>query len=1196
MYLKSIEVQGFKSFANKIVFDFHNGITGIVGPNGSGKSNVADAVRWVLGEQSAKQLRGAKMEDVIFAGTEARKPVGYAYVSITLDNSDHALPVEYDEVTVTRKVFRSGESEYLINGHSCRLKDISELFYDTGIGKEGYSIIGQGQIDKILSGKPEDRRELFDEAAGIVKFKRRKAAAIKKLENEKNNLVRVNDILSELEKQVGPLERQSEKAKEYLKYKDELKKCDVNAFLLESDKVREDLKELEEKIGIASADLSAANAEYESTKAEYEIVEKNLAAINNEIDMANTLLSNTELEKQRLEGISNVYREQIKTIEANNTHYNNRLDDICKAIEDREKQITDLDAEKSELSESLSEYQSRQAEAESRHQEILSQIEAISGNIEKNKDAIFEILNEKSTIKADNERFQTMLEQYNIKKAELSSQIIRGKSEENAQDMIVADYSRKLEAANNNIASLTAAINKGNTDVVNIKAEIGELNTSVDKLVQQYHREKSKLESLINITERYDGYGNSIRKIMELKESNKGILGVIADIVKVEKRYETAIEIALGGTIQNIVTDNENTAKELIGYLKENKLGRATFLPLSSISGRNTLEKDDCIKEKGVVGIASNLVRVSFEYDNLIKYLLGRILVVDNIDNAMAIARKYKHSLRIVTLEGEQLNPGGSMTGGAFKNASNLLGRRREIEELKKSVSDISKSINTSKEEITEHGKKLSGIREELDNNNKLMREAQLECNTLEMNLKQAVTKKQEILDSYSDAIVQVKELEKEIADITESINSVSGNLANLDNKNEDSQKEIAKLNDELEDKKQAEAEQLMEAEHLKIEFSSLLQKVSFIDENRLRLSEEIEDFCTEKNEIDSKLAMTDKDIAAKNDEITEVKAQIDAADHQIEACRKKSSELKKKRDDMNNSHSVFFEKRESISSKIADLDKECFRLNSNKEKLEEANDNLVDYMWSEYELTYSYALELRDETLDNLSALKKQISSLKSSIKGLGDVNVNAIEEYKEVSERYTFLKGQHDDLIEAEAALTQVITELDSGMRIQFEQKFKEIKAEFDTVFRELFGGGRGTIELVEGEDILEAGILIISQPPGKKLQNMMQLSGGEKALTAISLLFAIQNLKPSPFCLLDEIEAALDDSNVGRYANYLHKLTKHTQFIVITHRRGTMAAADRLYGITMQEKGVSALVSVDLIESDLEKEEKKQQQQEG
>ncbi len=1189
MYLKSIEVQGFKSFANKIVFDFHNGITGIVGPNGSGKSNVADAVRWVLGEQSAKQLRGSKMEDVIFAGTEARKPVGYAYVSITFDNADHVLPVEYDEVTVTRKVFRSGESEYLINGHGCRLKDITELFYDTGIGKEGYSIIGQGQIDKILSGKPEDRRELFDEAAGIVKFKRRKAAAVKKLENERNNLVRVNDILSELEKQVGPLEKQSEKAKEYLKLKAELKRCDVNAFLLETDKLSKDLEDVNQKITIVTNDFDAASEEYESTKVEYDALETQLSSINNEIEMANTLLSNTELEKQRLEGVSNVCREQIKTIESNNTHYSNRISDIERSISEREKNISNLEAEKAELADSLSQYEAKQSEAESKHKAIADEIEAIAKSIEDNKEAIFDILNEKSAIKADNERFQTLLSQYNIKKAELNSQIIRGKSEESAQDIVINGYKEKLNGVENVIAELTKSIDEGNTKVVNLKEEIAELSGVIDKQQQQYHREKSRLESLINITERYDGYGNSIRKIMELKNDNAGILGVIADIVKVEKRYETAIETALGGSIQNIVTDNENTAKGLIAHLKENKLGRATFLPLSSISGKNTLEKDPCTKEDGVVGIASDLVRVSFEYKDLAKYLLGRILVVDNIDNALAIARKYKHSLRIVTLEGEQLNPGGSMTGGAFKNASNLLGRRREIEELKASVAEISKSINDNKEKVAGLRQTVASVRAQLETDNKNMRESQLERNTVSMNLSQAQNKKAEISKTYSDATESLAAIDKEISEINESLNNVSGNLAKLDDKNEDSQNTISRLSVELESKKALEAASLAQAEHLKIEFSSLLQKVDFIGENRQRMLREIEDFNMEKREIIEKMSATDEDIAAKNAEIDGINEQIKACETQIKSCGEKVAKLKEERADMNNNHKTFLERRESISQRIAELDKENYRLSAQKEKLEEANDNLVDYMWNEYEITYSYAADLRDEALDNLPALKKEISSLKSSIRGLGDVNVNAIEEYKEVSERYNFLKTQHDDLIEAENALLQVITELDSGMRIQFEQKFNEIKVEFDKVFRELFGGGRGTIELVEGEDILEAGILIISQPPGKKLQNMMQLSGGEKALTAISLLFAIQNLKPSPFCLLDEIEAALDDSNVGRYANYLHKLTKHTQFIVITHRRGTMAAADRLYGITMQEKGVSALVSVDLIADDLEKEEK-------
>lgn len=1191
MYLKSIEVQGFKSFANKILFDFHKGITGIVGPNGSGKSNVADAVRWVLGEQSAKQLRGAKMEDVIFAGTQARKPVGFAYVAITLDNSDHALPVDYDEVTVSRRVYRSGESEYQINGNSCRLKDVTELFYDTGIGKEGYSIIGQGQIDKILSGKPEERRELFDEAAGIVKFKRRKAAAVKKLENERNNLVRVNDILSELEKQVGPLELQSDKAKEYLNLKSQLKTYDVNAFLLETDRIRKENAVLEEKLDIANNDLAQANGEYESTKAEYTAAEEQLTQINSAIEESNSILSENEVEKQRLEGKINVLSEQIKTIQSNNAHYTGRIERINSDISEREKKVSQLQNELDELSATLEEFKAKQEMSDSVHEEILSGIQAITEEIERQQNAIYDNLNQKSSIKAENQKYTTMIEQLEIRKAELNSRIIAGKSEEHSQAEIVSKYETEQQQVDSVIEDLSVAIDMGNKSVASIKDEVASLNGQADKLQQQYHRERSKLESLVNITERYDGYGNSIRKVMEQKENNPGILGVIADIVKVERKYEVAIETALGGTIQNVVTDNEKTAKNLIAYLKENKFGRATFLPLSSIQGRSTLEKDACINEKGVIGIASNLVRVSFEYENLAKYLLGRILVVDNIDNALAIAKKYKYSLRIVTVEGEQLNSGGSMTGGAFKNSSNLLGRRREIEDLKKSVSGLSQEINETKSKVSELRKNIAEIREQLEIDNKKMREAQLLRNTVQMNVKQAILKKDEIIASYSESARESSAIDEQIAEIGLSLNSVNGNLESIDDANENTQKEIERLNAQLDAKKAEENEHIAKTESVKIQYSSMEQKNTFINENISRIQDEIGALAEEEIEIKEKIEQTAIEINNKNNEIIDVKGKIAALSVHIAESSNRVNQLKEQRNKVNESHKAFFEKRENLSSQIAALDKECFRLNAQKEKLDEANDNLVDYMWNEYELTYSYALELKNEELDNLSEIRKMINQLKSGIKKLGDVNVNAIEEYKEVYERYTFLKSQHDDLIEAENSLTSVIDELDNGMRIQFQQKFNEIKSEFDSVFKELFGGGRGTIELVGDEDILEAGIVIISQPPGKKLQNMMQLSGGEKALTAISLLFAIQNLKPSPFCLLDEIEAALDDSNVGRYANYLHKLTEHTQFIVITHRRGTMNAADRLYGITMQEKGVSALVSVDLVASELDKNNKKQ-----
>ena len=1184
MYLKSIEVQGFKSFANKIVFDFHNGITGIVGPNGSGKSNVADAVRWVLGEQSAKQLRGAKMEDVIFAGTQNRKPVGFAYVAITLDNSDHALPVEYDEVTVSRRVYRSGESEYKINGHSCRLRDVTEMFYDTGIGKEGYSIIGQGQIDKILSGKPDERRELFDEAAGIVKFKRRKSAAIKKLENERSNLVRVNDILSELEKQVGPLKQQSEKAKEYLNYKTDLKKYDVNAFLLETDRIRKETAELNDRLKIVDDDLEDSKSEYDNTKSEYEAAENQLNDINAQIDENSQTVSALELESQKLQGEINVFTEQIKTFNANKQLHSERLLDIEKDKQNKNNSVKELREQYNNLNTELSEYNDKLAAINDTAKALNAEIEGISGQIDNRQNSIYDNLTEQSTIKAENQKFVTMLEQLEIKKSELTSHIIKGKSDESAQKQVIKSLTAELDNAVGKLEDINNSIEESNTSVTQLKAEIAEKNSELDKLTQNYHREKSRLESLINITERYDGYGNSIKKIMELKDSNPGILGVIADIVKVEKQYETAIETALGGTIQNIVTDKEATAKELIGYLKQNKLGRATFLPLNAIHARNTLENEACINEKGVIGVASNLVRVSFEYEGLAKYLLGRILVVDNIDNALLIAKKYKYTLRIVTLEGEQLNPGGSMTGGAFRNSSNLLGRRREIEELKQSVSNTNKQITQEKAAVADLRNQVAKYREALDSYNKLLRETHIRKNTIDVNLKQADLKLSEIIASYGDDIKEQASIDSEILKISESRNQVSGNLNLLDNQNEAARKEIENLGKTLEAKKSEEAAVALKIENLKISHSSIEQKASFINENIERLCKELDNLEEEKTSIQEKIGETKELVSAKQADIELVKNSIEQSERKITAIGEKLEDLRAAKEKVNASHKEFFKKREELNEKIILLEKDSMRLHNQYDRLEESYDSLVDYMWNEYELTYSYALELKSDELNNINDIRKQINILKAAIKKLGDVNVNAIEEYKSVSERYEFMKTQHDDMIEAEESLMKVIDELDEGMRAQFTAKFEEIKVEFDKVFKELFGGGRGTIELVEGEDILEAGILIISQPPGKKLQNMMQLSGGEKALTAIALLFAIQNLKPSPFCLLDEIEAALDDSNVGRYANYLHKLTKHTQFIVITHRRGTMSAADRLYGITMQEKGVSTLVSVDLIENDL------------
>ena len=1185
MYLKSIEVQGFKSFANRLVFEFHNGITGIVGPNGSGKSNIGDAVRWVLGEQSAKQLRGGKMEDVIFAGTELRKPVSYASVAITIDNSDHALPVDFDQVTITRKVFRSGESEYLMNGSACRLRDINELFYDTGIGKEGYSIIGQGQIDRILSGKPEERRELFDEAAGIVKFKRRKAAAQKKLDDESRNLVRVNDILAELEKQVGPLEHQAEKAKEYLKLKEELKKNDVNLFLIESDEFKEELAKVNETFSIADAELKAAKAEFEKSGAEYEANEERLSCLNHTIEENSSIANQAEIDKNRLSSQIELLNEQIKSVLASDEQLNKRLDSIKERLLDSDEEKKRLISERFKLTDRLDEMKAECEEADNIVKSLTESIAELEENVENGKDDVIDNLNERGQIKAKLQRNVTLLEQVNIRKSELTRKLINCKSEEDTQKQNLDSLKKQLSDVREDILSINEKLSDREKNQLLIRDTINKYNTDINNLNRIVMGESSRLESLKNITERYDGYGSSIRKVMEQKEKNKGIIGVVADIIKTKKQYETAIETALGGTIQNIVTDNEETAKGLITFLKQNKFGRATFLPLSAISGRDIKVDNTLASEKGAIGFANQLIECDSEFYELARYLLGRILVVDNIDNALAIARRHNHSVRIVTLEGDMLSPGGSMSGGAFKNSSNLLGRRREIEELETSVAGNEKKLKSLETELSNARDKLSVVRNELEQLKTELQEKQLAENTSSMNLEAAERKQEELNRAYTNSKRESEEIEVSVLQINAEIDACKIALAESERHDKELTDKINSDNAKIEQNKAELAARQAEAEKRHIELANFSQQDTFAEENIKRVLREISRLNEEADEIKDSLGSADDEIREKKENIAKIGETIAAAEAKIAEYAGITAKEREERDKVQEKQRELFTRREEISGRINTLDKECLRISSRIEKIETMRDERIDYMWNEYELTLIRAAELRDESLNNSDVLRKSITVLKADIKKLGDVNVNAIEDYKEISERYIFLKTQHDDLITARDTLIKVIDELDTGMRTQFIEKFQEIKVEFDKVFKELFGGGRGTLELEEDVDILEAGIKIISQPPGKKLQNMMQLSGGEKALTAISLLFAIQNLKPSPFCLLDEIEAALDDSNVVRYAKYLHKLTKNTQFIVITHRRGTMAAADRLYGITMQEKGVSTLVSVDLIEDQLD-----------
>lgn len=1185
MYLKSIEVQGFKSFANKINFEFHQGITGIVGPNGSGKSNVADAVRWVLGEQRIKQLRGESMQDVIFSGTELRKPLGYAYVAITFDNADHKLAIDYDEVTVARRIYRSGESEYSINGTPCRLKDVNELFYDTGIGKEGYSIIGQGQIEKILSGKPEEKRELFDEAAGIVKFKKRKATAQKKLEDEKQNLIRVNDILSELEKQVGPLEKQSEKAKIYLKKKEELKELDVNMFLLENSRIREQLAGVEEKYRIAKNDYDETVEQYDKVRAEYDSIQSRIEELEQEIEDTRNTLTDTSVMRGKLEGEINVLKEQIKSAQGNEQHFNERIASIEAQLKEKEEEKGKILESKAVFDQKVAELEKARNEAKGSLSQVQARIEELNNLIEVNKNKIIQTLNDRANIKSKMSSFDTMMEQLRIRKAELNSRLLRAKSDEAERDAEIQALQDEFKRVNDDIIETNNHLTQLDEDHVKFREKITGKDEEIRNLQSKYQSLKSKLDTITNLTERYEGYGNSIQKVMEQKDNNEGIVGVVADIIKVDKEYETAIETALGGNIQNIVTDDEETAKKMIGFLKKNRFGRATFLPLTSITNPQEFKTPEVLNEKGAIGLADSLVKTDAKYANVAKAMLGRIAVIDNIDNAVKIARKYDYGVRMVTLEGELLVPGGAISGGAFKNNSNLLGRRREIDELEEKLNNAKKALDQANKDLEELRAERTRLRQTIEEEKSKLQELFIQQNTARMNVVAAEERKTEAEKGFGDLKLEEQDIEQKVLEMNKDKEAVQDELRNSESDEKAIEQEIQNYQKELETYRLEESDKTGLVGEWDVEYEKMLQKQEFEQTNLDRIESEITRLTSELTEVQEGLKNCQEEADLRKHNIEEITKTIEASHSAQSDAEISLKEKQQTKEELSQKQKNFFSTREEISERKNALDKEVYRLNSQREKLEESMESQINYMWSEYEITLSSAAGMRNEEMKDIPSMRKQISAIKDDIKKLGDVNVNAIEDYKNLMERYTFLKNQHDDLIEAEKTLEGIIQELDTAMRKQFAEKFEEIKREFDKVFKELFGGGKGTLELIEDEDILEAGIRIIAQPPGKKLQNMMQLSGGEKSFTAIALLFAIQNLKPSPFCLLDEIEAALDEQNVSRFAKYLNKLTKYTQFIVITHRRGTMEQADRLYGITMQEKGVSTLVSVSLIDSSLE-----------
>ncbi len=1186
MYLKSIEVHGFKAFANKIRFEFDGGITGIVGPNGSGKSNVADAVRWVLGEQSAKQLRGSSMQDVIFAGTETRKPMGFAYVSLTLDNSDRKLPISYDEVTVARRVYRSGESEYLINGAACRLRDVQELFFDTGIGKEGYSLIGQGQIDKILSGKPEERREIFDEAAGITKVKKRKIQTEKNLAEERQNLARVNDIIAEIEGRIEPLAKQSEKARRFLELREELKDREVNQFLSEYEKSESSRRDLDGKLEIVTADLNRATQAYEEAREEYDRLLNLLENHREELSRAKETSASKRVEAEKGSGDRKVLREQIANLEQMEQQFTDRANRLREQVTQREEELGSFDEKLREFDRQLEELAEAKESAEKLLAGMKNDLADRIAEEQTLREAQIAGLQASAELKAEREHNNTLLEQYTIARAETNAKLLRFREESDEGMRALSEATEALKEAVNKVADAAAEQEAREARIRELTASIAEASEQWEHTKKRAIEASSRLETMRNVTERYEGYAGTVRRVMEKKGEISGIHGVVADLVQTEERYETAIETALGGNIQNVVVDDSETAKKLIEFLKKNRLGRATFLPLAQIRAKKEEFDEAVFRKAGVLGIASKLVSSEERYREAVDYLLGRFIVVDNVDHAIALSKEYKQKLRLVTLEGELFAPGGAISGGAFKNTGNLLGRRRETEELEAETAARKSEAEACERTVIRYRKEREVLRNDLELARQTLQELMLAQNTAKMNLDH-VTEQNGGLQAQRDALKkEVSDAEAACERIKDSNRELDLRLSETESHNAERLARADELRAEIEALRSREDEASAEAVRTLTEYNGLKQTVEYRRDSADRLERELEGLREELESVEEAGAGAKEQIRRKEDRVRELEEEQCELQREIQDTEAHIAELTVLAEEITKQNRDFFEKRESLSKEMTSLDKEQFRLQNQREKLEEQLDAQTHYMWEEYQLTYTQACELRNAEYENPTTNRKAVYELKNRIRELGNVNVNAIEEYRETKERYEFLGAQRADIMAAEQTLLGIIDTLDAEMRRQFEETFAELKVRFDRVFRELFGGGKTSLSLMEGEDVLEAGILVNAQPPGKKLQNMMQLSGGEKALTAIALLFAILDLKPSPFCLLDEIEAALDDSNVTRFAQYLRKLSDETQFIVITHRRGTMAAADALYGITMQEKGVSTLVSVNLIENELDK----------
>ncbi len=1180
MYLKRLEMQGFKSFADKTVLEFMPGITSVIGPNGSGKSNIADAIRWVLGEQSIKELRGGKSADIIFAGTQSRKSLGFAEASLVFDNMDGKLPIEYQEVIVTRRIYRSGETGYFINKVQCRLKDILELFMDTGIGKDGYSIIGQGKIDEILSNKSEDRRNVFEEAAGIVKFKTRKEESEKKLERTKLNVLRINDIISEIEGNLEPLKIQSEKAKKYVDLKSELKNIEVGLFVHNIERYKSDLEKTVQDATIIQENCDLEEAKLEKIKIIKEDLKSTIDELTENIEKTQNLGFSSQKEIEMLNSDINVSKTKIQNNEENKERFTQEIEEIKQKIEKSTQDMELKLSRKDGLKENKEKFEKELEEKTKKLEEINKTLSEKELEIEEDKRKLEENVDTKYEIEGFINEQKVNISNIEKRLAQIQNEISNSISELDntrfTKEELEKGFYEVQKQKNEKQKELEELKEKNNV----INEKIKTIDIKLNNSIQELNFKESKYKFLVETEKEKDGFQRSVKTLLKdcekIKELGKGVRGAIAELIDVPENIETAIEMALGASMQNVVTDNEQDAKKLIEYLRKNNLGRASFLPISNVKGK----KLDKIKgnNKGVLGIASDLIKYDKKYEGVILNLLGKTVIAQNMDIGIALAKENGYSFRIVTLDGDIITTTGAMSGGSVsKKTVNILGRSKQIENLAKEIEQIKSNqekLKKEKEDILKSSEDFLKTVQEMEN---ALQTIEIKYNVENEKINTVNQSIQRISNSLEKLKQEKQEGENKKEECLKTIEQENVKKLALDEENTNLKEKIAQFSDSNKDKQKEVDDLNFDITNLKISVSSFNESENSIDEMTELLKQEIEN---QKNNIENKKQQIEK----MSEEQVELENKIKQDEKKIEEIKDKVSKSdtdieKMKQERIKSNEKLSQKEKEEVDEFkiIEDLKSQIVKLEVKKTKLDEDLNNVITSLWNEYELTPNACEDYQKP--ENIAITTRRVNALRQDIRELGSVNVDSIEEYKNLKQRYEFMCEQRLDLENTSSKLRKIIAEITENMREQFKEKFKIINENFGQTFKELFGGGEAKVVLQDEGNILECGIDIIAQPPGKKLQSMALLSGGERAFTAIALLFAILKMNPAPFCVLDEIEAALDDVNVNRYAEFLKKFAKGTQFLVITHRKGTMEAADTVYGVTMEEKGISKLLSMKL-----------------